>query len=272
MLFQIVLGDWSDDGHGKTGTYIVTIPDNLNLTHQQLSDNYAKNSEALGFSADNLFSEYEEYAINRDKVEKLEKAGLNFIINEIETWTETEEEIQRQNQVIRRINESRVAAAREKATRAARHAEMKSYGEQIKEARKHDDYFDDMYSDEEIENSKSNDIKAEPLAEITNQNDDIEIVKLMEFKVYEPPKDSIYLEKSDPNYYNTIVLRVEDDYDYEYYLDGDDSPSELVKIIMFIVGNGLDNFSWKLEDVPFILGNHSSITSNHSSGYGLYSN
>jgi hypothetical protein len=192
MLFQIVLGDWSDDGHGKTGTYIVTIPDNLNLTHQQLSDNYAKNSEALGFSADNLFSEYEEYALSEDKVEKLKKAGLNFIINKTETWTETEEEIQRQNQVIRRINESRVAA-REKATQAARHAEMKSYGEQIKEARKHDDYFDDMYNDEEIEKSNLSDVKAEPLADITNQNDDIEVVKLMEFKVYEPDKASIYL-------------------------------------------------------------------------------
>lgn len=72
MLIQFDLGDWSEDGHGKTLTLIVES----NCTVEQLHALYAAATSRLGWALDeHVCNEYEEHGISADNLSFLEDLG-----------------------------------------------------------------------------------------------------------------------------------------------------------------------------------------------------
>ncbi len=57
-LYNVVVGDWSDDGHGKTDTFVFSIPDDV--TFDQLRANYERNCEDYGVRPDKWASEWQD--------------------------------------------------------------------------------------------------------------------------------------------------------------------------------------------------------------------
>lgn len=75
MLHKITLGDWSDDGHGKTTDVLFTTPDEF--TDEVLSVNYIKNVAKLGIDPTEFGAEYEDFTIPLEVKETLRKFGFN---------------------------------------------------------------------------------------------------------------------------------------------------------------------------------------------------
>lgn len=73
--FNVVIGDWSDDGHGKSDTFTVEVPDWF--TPEIIKANYDANVDIWGFSPSDFASEYEDYHINSDHALMLLRAGLD---------------------------------------------------------------------------------------------------------------------------------------------------------------------------------------------------
>ena len=74
LPYTVILGDWSDDGHGKTEKSQIeffTENDSIELTEKLIVDNYRANVEKLGFGLPELWSNYEESTPSNDKIEKL---------------------------------------------------------------------------------------------------------------------------------------------------------------------------------------------------------
>lgn len=72
---SLVLGDWSDDGHGKTD--ITSIKSNLDP--DQIMEAYKKGSKKLGFDFINeVAADYEDSAIDANQLQKLVDAGLDI--------------------------------------------------------------------------------------------------------------------------------------------------------------------------------------------------
>lgn len=71
---NLVLGDWSHDGHGKSET--VTIE--TNLTVKQIANAYKKGSKKIGFDlTEEVASEYEDSSLPIDVVDSLNDAGFD---------------------------------------------------------------------------------------------------------------------------------------------------------------------------------------------------
>ncbi len=75
MKYKITVGDWSDDGHGKTETFIVDV---VGASRKQMFDNYKRNVDRLGFDPQNIANEYEDSYWPREAVEKLQEVGFPF--------------------------------------------------------------------------------------------------------------------------------------------------------------------------------------------------
>jgi len=73
---NLILGDWSDDGHGKTCTKTVRC----NLTLEELQKAYEKGSEIVGFSlCDEVATEYQNSDFDAEYAAMLEKHGCNLL-------------------------------------------------------------------------------------------------------------------------------------------------------------------------------------------------
>lgn len=78
--YQIVIGDWSDDGHGKTATITVQT----NLTAEAINKAYKKTSAAtkVGLLSEGnrtaLFEEYEDNAMSKDIAQLLKDYGVDM--------------------------------------------------------------------------------------------------------------------------------------------------------------------------------------------------
>lgn len=72
--YEITLGDWSDDGHGKTMTTIVDIPDSISV--EDLKDSYSKSVEEFGFRLEAIAEEYEDNVVPAVYAENLIAAGF----------------------------------------------------------------------------------------------------------------------------------------------------------------------------------------------------
>lgn len=71
----LVLGDWSDDGHGKTDIFII----NSNLDSEEILAAYKKASKKLGFKfMDDVCADYEDNSIPIDYLKKLIESGLQL--------------------------------------------------------------------------------------------------------------------------------------------------------------------------------------------------
>lgn len=82
---ELVVGDWSDDGHGKSDT----IPLIIKVENEDDVVKALENAENLLLEQYNIdlsawFAEYEDNKINKDDVEKLVKLDVKFDKNEID--------------------------------------------------------------------------------------------------------------------------------------------------------------------------------------------
>ncbi len=75
--YKIIMGDWSDDGHGKTSNYLVDIVSDH--TVEQLQDNYKANCEKWGHSLKNVCDDYEDWSLPEDLVEKMLADGATSV-------------------------------------------------------------------------------------------------------------------------------------------------------------------------------------------------
>lgn len=73
MLIQLVLGDWSNDGHGKTDSVFIES----NLTAQQIQDAYvaAMNKLPALKCLNTLAEDYEDSELSNDHITALREAG-----------------------------------------------------------------------------------------------------------------------------------------------------------------------------------------------------
>lgn len=72
-MINLVLGDWSGDGHSKTET--VTILSNLEK--KDVAKAYKKGTKKVGFNlTEEVCAEYEDNNISREQVEKLAELGI----------------------------------------------------------------------------------------------------------------------------------------------------------------------------------------------------
>lgn len=70
----LTIGDWSDDGHGKTERFVI----NTNLTVDQIQQAYKAGSKKLGFNfVDECCHDYEDNILNKNIVDKLMANGLD---------------------------------------------------------------------------------------------------------------------------------------------------------------------------------------------------
>ncbi len=79
MDYKIIAGDWSDDGHGKTETYIIEVTSLHSL--KEMQKNYARNCEKWGHTLDGVAADYEDNSVPEDLIEKMRADGS--------VWAET---------------------------------------------------------------------------------------------------------------------------------------------------------------------------------------
>ena len=74
--YQITLGDWSDDGHGKTRNVFVEIPDEF--TPEILKENFDASVKKLGFNPlTDLFSDFEDWDVPQPYYKTLVENGFD---------------------------------------------------------------------------------------------------------------------------------------------------------------------------------------------------
>lgn len=74
LRYTVVLGDWSDDGHGRFDSYqieLFTESPELELTEELIVANYRANVEKLGFGLPELWDEYEKTSPSVDHIIRL---------------------------------------------------------------------------------------------------------------------------------------------------------------------------------------------------------
>lgn len=71
---RLTIGDWSDDGHGRTKDFIM----NSNMPVEAVREAHFKIRKATGIDIENICSEYEEDEIDKETVEILKDMGFKF--------------------------------------------------------------------------------------------------------------------------------------------------------------------------------------------------
>lgn len=74
MLINLVVGDWSDDGHGKTEHVCVEV----NCTKDELQQAYDEGVGKLGFSMRDEVQDYENHILSLEAYMALVSSGFNF--------------------------------------------------------------------------------------------------------------------------------------------------------------------------------------------------
>lgn len=72
--FKMVIGDWSDDGHGKHEDFVIQS----NVPVEQVREAHYRIEETTGVNIEEICSNYEEDEIDRDVVEQLQELGFEF--------------------------------------------------------------------------------------------------------------------------------------------------------------------------------------------------
>lgn len=79
-IFEINLGDWSDDGHGKTKEYRVAVP--AEFTLEMIAANYEKNCKKYGITLEHLCEDYEDNRVSLEVIQAMVKDGLDaYLLN-----------------------------------------------------------------------------------------------------------------------------------------------------------------------------------------------
>lgn len=74
LRYTVVLGDWSDDGHGKMDRHQIeffTESADVELTEQLIVANYQANVAKLGFGLPELWDDYEKSSPSEDQILKI---------------------------------------------------------------------------------------------------------------------------------------------------------------------------------------------------------
>jgi hypothetical protein len=72
---NIVVGDWSHDGHSMTETYTIES----NLTGDEIEAAYKKGTEKLGFDlVEDCCAEYEDNQVSLEQIKMLEASGFDI--------------------------------------------------------------------------------------------------------------------------------------------------------------------------------------------------
>lgn len=72
---EMYIGDWSDDGHGKSDKIIVNI-EGVDVSDEALQASYEKSKQDLGVDILKLFSSYEENTLPYGVYDKFVSAGF----------------------------------------------------------------------------------------------------------------------------------------------------------------------------------------------------
>ena len=75
------LGDWSDDGHGKTACFYITS----NIPIIALGKAYAKGVKNVGIDIVSYCNQYEEWSLPKEAVQKLLDAGCK-LEDHVDSW------------------------------------------------------------------------------------------------------------------------------------------------------------------------------------------
>ena len=84
MVFEIAVGDWSDDGHGKCHYYKV---DTNNKSIEDIREDYFTIKEKTGIDIANICRGYEECLIEEDVIDDLMRQG--YMVDHIELYIDT---------------------------------------------------------------------------------------------------------------------------------------------------------------------------------------
>lgn len=86
-LVQVVVGDWSNDGHGRTETFFIRS----SLNGYELDAAHRAGSSIVGFSLkDDICSGYDNCLITRTQLLKLQELGMTY---ETENRTDNEDDV-----------------------------------------------------------------------------------------------------------------------------------------------------------------------------------
>jgi hypothetical protein len=78
---NLVVGDWSDDGHGKTDSYTIQTK----TTRLELEKAFKKGQKIIGFNLDeDVCAEYEEYELKESEADKIREHLPNFNIDDLD--------------------------------------------------------------------------------------------------------------------------------------------------------------------------------------------
>lgn len=73
-IVELNMGDWSDDGHGKTQSLIIQT----NLTTTQISAAFDKGVKKIGLDITKCCINYEDNSLTKEQLEALKEAGWNL--------------------------------------------------------------------------------------------------------------------------------------------------------------------------------------------------
>lgn len=73
MIISLIVGDWSTDGHGRTGTVVITT----NFTAEEMEKALNVGQDVVGIDFNNLCSEYQDAYLSEGDYTKLMLAGFN---------------------------------------------------------------------------------------------------------------------------------------------------------------------------------------------------
>ena len=76
MRYRIVVGDWSDDGHGKSETFIFEIPDGVSARDMKAA--YRRNVSFFGFDPQKDCEEYEDMDFPLEHLRLLVEGGFPY--------------------------------------------------------------------------------------------------------------------------------------------------------------------------------------------------
>ena len=82
MIISLVVGDWSNDGHGRNESQVITS----NLTGEEMEKACNLGQKMVGIDFDNLCSDYQDPYLSKGDYTKLMLAGFN------NSWNKDEDE------------------------------------------------------------------------------------------------------------------------------------------------------------------------------------
>ena len=81
MKFQIPIGDWSDDGHGKCEYF----PAESDKSLEEIREAHFKMEKVLGFTIHDFCNIYEQSYIEKEYVKKISETGFDLDTNNFNT-------------------------------------------------------------------------------------------------------------------------------------------------------------------------------------------